>query len=89
MRINSRFAIERDAHNYIVVETTEVKQRPGKKQVNDTKESRKFYPSLQMACNSIINKSANINGDLNTVLLSIDFARDSITEAIDRMEKRL
>jgi len=85
MRINDRFSIERDPHNFIVVETIQFKDKDG----NDkTREVRRYCPDLKRACLSIIKHSTDFSGDVNTLLLSIDLSTEQVVEAINNMREK-
>ena len=82
MKINERYSIERDKHNFIVVETKETKKDGGG---IGTVEVKNYYPTLELACKSVVKKQIDLS-TMDTITESIKLYTDQITQAIKSSE---
>lgn len=91
MKINKKFSIERDAHNFIVVERKKNKGalKDGKrsKPKNKYRELRSYYPTMLLACSCVQKKSIDTK-DVKTITDSLDKATKQLVKAIKKMESK-
>jgi len=97
MKINDKFSITKDAHNYIVECTTAVpagKPIPGaanKGKLTDgtgTTTNKSYYPTLKKACLSIISRHTETQ-TLKAIITTIDQSTADIVAACEKVELQL
>ena len=86
MKINERFAIERDSLNFIVVETLPKGRHPITcKIAKHAKTSSKFYPNLKLACLYVLKASTDVEM-VETCLDSMAKATAEIVAAVENIK---
>jgi len=89
MKVNETYSIEKDPHNYIVVEKTlnSGVVKNGKKipPANKYSESKSYYPTLLLACLALIRKQIEVE-TMESIKNSIEVATDEITKAVAARE---
>jgi len=83
MKINEDYRIERDKHNFIIVETRSTQKKDG---TIGFIEVKNFYPTLKLACLAVIRKSVEVE-TMEAILDSINTATFQIEEAIGLVGK--
>jgi len=85
MKINKKFSIERDSHNFIVVKRIKNKgiKKEGKriKPKSKYRYTKKFFPSLLLACLHVQKESIDIE-NIDSILKSLNKATKQILKAV-------
>lgn len=82
--VSERFAFERDAYCWHLHETREGRNRKTGEVTTYTKTT--YHPNLTQVAETIIDRSAGSGDSIQTIIESIENARDAVIEAIEGMQ---